>query len=49
MTELLKLVVRTDGTWDYRYAKGCTDKQTVELLRQIAQQIESGAHVKDPT
>lgn len=40
---LITLVVRPDGTYDYRYAPGLTDESVKHMLRDIADQIEQGA------
>lgn len=41
----VRLVVRRDGTWDYRYAIGFNDGVVLELLKQVVGQLESGAYI----
>ena len=42
---MLTLVVRRDTTWDYWYGPGGSPALVVQMLRQMADQIESGCTV----
>jgi hypothetical protein len=44
----ITLLVRPDGTYDYRYAAGQNDFTVMNALREIADQIEHG-HTLGPT
>lgn len=43
----MTLMVRDDGTYDYRYAPGFDDDRVVGVLREIADQIESGCAIRN--
>ena len=49
MADALRLTVRDDSTYDYRYAQGKNDAWTVRTLREVADQIDAHAHVPDTT
>lgn len=46
--DALFLVVRKNGTWDYRYAMGYNDAVVLEYLKMIVERLEAGTYVKDP-
>lgn len=45
--DALCLIVRSDGTFDYRYADGFKD-HVIATLREIADKIEQGTIVEHP-
>jgi len=46
---ILTLTVRADSTYDYLFAPGVTKNQVVTMLRSVADQIDAGDDIDNPT